>query len=377
MAKALDEISNVNKDVSKTVVFQHGEVFAKNSTMTEDEARKTVSAFEAISGRSSIIGNLRSLSVRGLNGRVDITDINNYYLALVASKDIDDGMVDDLKQDLTPAIFKIIEDSPQRTKEPFENELNSLSLNQEPPETDLSSIVQSTKTLEPDFPDADFLEFIAGEMGGIGILSGSIDSVRLDVVTVGRWTDNYGENKIHKILLKDKSEKTVECGFEVSYDPKQRGLVSIPEPMMHKLQIKKGSKVFIKPIIPKKTQEEQSLDIEEEQVDIPAKKPRFLPDSPACQLIVEDVSGLGGLTGSDLVRFDEALAQRWREFCGNRKIEEVTVTDAVSGKAVRCKFKIVKDDKFNGKGLIQLPKAIRKELAVKEGFLVTVKPVLW
>jgi hypothetical protein len=376
IAKALDEISGANKDVSKTFVFRNGEIFAKSSAVSDSEARKTVAVFEAVASRSSVIGNVRSLSVQGLNGRVDITDIDEYYLAIVASKDIDDGKVENFNHSLEPAIFKIINESPQSTELPEENS-PEISSEKEPPEANSKTVLPPLEDLAPDFPETSYAEFIVGDMRGIGILSGSNESVRLDVVTVGHWTELYGENKIQKILLKEKSGKTVECSFEVSYDPKQRGLVSIPEPILRKLQIKKGVKIFIKPVIPQETQEEPSLENEEEQIDVPVKKPRFLPDSPACQLIVEDVSSFGDLTGSDLVRFDDALAQRWREFCGDRKIEEVTVTDAVSGKAVRCKFKIVKDEKFSGKGLIQVPKAIRKELSVKEGSLVIVKPVLW
>lgn len=190
--------------------------------------------------------------------------------------------------------------------------------------------------------------------------------------------------------------KTIECRFEVSRDPKreQTKLVLVPEPLQKKLSVKKGAKVLIKPIISEveeKDSEENEFVEESPPAEVPQKAPEiqptesqtpitmkshFLIDSPNCQLMVEEMSGLGGLRGADNVHFDKALALRWKELYGDTKIEEVTISDTVIGRSVRCKFKIEKDPKFEGKGLIQIPKSILKQLAVKEGSLVTVKPVV-
>ena len=152
IAKALDEISGANKDVSKAFVFQNGEIFAKSSAVSDNEARKTVAVFEAVASRSSVIGNVRSLSVQGLNGRVDITDIDEYYLAIVASKDIDDGKVENFNHALEPAIFKIINGSPQPTEPPVESS-PEISLDKEPPEANSKTVLPPLVELVPDFPE--------------------------------------------------------------------------------------------------------------------------------------------------------------------------------------------------------------------------------
>ena len=89
------------------------------------------------------------------------------------------------------------------------------------------------------------------------------------------------------------------------------------------------------------------------------------------------MSGFGGLSReSDTVRFDETLIERWKEFYGESKIEQVCVEDVMFGKAVLCKFKIIKSQKFEWKGLIQIPKMIREQLNIKERSIVTVRPIL-
>ena len=395
IAKAIDEIKDASEDISAAFIFQKDQVLAKDDDITDEETRRAVGAFEYINQKAEFIGGLKSLTIRGTEGRADFNQIDEYFLAVVASKDVDNGTIDNLNHVLAPAIFKRIQDAAESIDDHSEAKTQvfvNKPVQIEPPprpeleerfspqvETLISEPIEFSEP-EPEIPAPEYSAFIVDEMRGIGILSGSADSVRLDLITVGRWTELYGEDKVQKIVVKDaKTGKSVECGYEVSHDtrPERRGIASIPEPILRKLQVRKGAKVYVKPIIRREIPEESSEEPIEGPPEPPVKRPRFLPDSPACQLIVEDLSGFSGLTVTDMVRFDEALAERWKEFCGDRKIEEVTVTDSVSGKAVRCRFKILKDSKFNGKGLIQIPKSIRKELAVNEGCLVIVKPVLW
>ena len=140
--------------------------------------------------------------------------------------------------------------------------------------------------------------------------------------------------------------KTIECRFEVSRDPKHERskLVLVPEPLQKRLNVKKGAKVLIKPIITEdaeKDSEEIESVAESPPVVAPQNSPEipivshipvpmkshFLLDSPNCQLMVEEMSGLGELRGADNVRFDKALILKWKESYGNIKIEEVTISD--------------------------------------------------
>ncbi|MBT0159869.1 hypothetical protein G4O51_07780 [Candidatus Bathyarchaeota archaeon A05DMB-2] len=109
---------------------------------------------------------------------------------------------------------------------------------------------------------------------------------------------------------------------------------------------------------PQETEEENGLQI---------------PEPPVTQLIVENLGGL--LVPSDTVRIDNALIAQWNDLYGDKEIEEVDI-EALNGKTTRCKFKNIKDSKYQGKGIIQIPEKLQITLEATKGELVMVKPVV-
>ena len=377
LSKALDEIKNSNAEISKAFFFENGTILAKDEHVEEKEGNRTVAAFEEISDKANVIAGVHSITIQAANGRVDITRINNCYLTTVASKEAPEEKLNNLSRILAPALLRQIEESTS-DKKPIETSPSNIERKQ-PIE---AKPVQSPEPTEPnqDFANAGFREFSADNLGRLSMISGSQDAVRLDIITVGRWTELYGENKIHKVTVKSpKNGKTIMCRFEEIKDSndERRDLVLIPEMIMQILQIKKGTTVLIKPVIEKESPEKlvEAPEVtaqSEEQTD----KKSFQPDLPASQLVVEDLSGFGSLLGNDIVRFDEGLVERWKEFYDQKKIDEVIINDILLGKSVKCKFKILRDSEFEGKGRVQIPKSIQQKLSVKEGSLVTIKPVI-
>jgi hypothetical protein len=104
----------------------------------------------------------------------------------------------------------------------------------------------------------------------------------------------------------------------------------------------------------------------------------YLPEPPISQFLVENLSGGFGnlLNSADAVRVDSAVIARWKSLYGDRKIEEVQVEEAHNGKRLRCKFRPIKEQKFNGKGIIQIPEKMQTTLQTKKGALVMVKPII-
>jgi hypothetical protein len=378
--KALNEIKDASKDVSKAFLFGKGNILAKDEQVKEEEAKKTIEAFEEINERANVIDGIRSITIQGANGRVDITRINDYFLTTVASKEATDENMNNLTRVLAPSIINRTKEKTQSIKQPPNETAPQSNLEQKQTvETAPSLSSEQTESTILDLPEPEFTEFTVDQMGRLDVISASHDIVRLDMITVGRWTDLYGEKKIRRITLKSPSNgKTIQCKFEPIKESKdsRRDTALIPEMLLRILQIKKGSKVLIKPVIEQEPPEQavEVANVEKQPEEHTMKE--FLPDSPACQLIVQDLSGFGNFMGEDKVRFDGGLVERWREFYGQEKIEEVTINDILLGKSVRCKFKIQKDSEFEGKGRIQIPKLIRQKLMVKEGSLVTIKPVV-
>jgi predicted regulator of Ras-like GTPase activity (Roadblock/LC7/MglB family) len=103
----------------------------------------------------------------------------------------------------------------------------------------------------------------------------------------------------------------------------------------------------------------------------------FLPEPPVSQCMVGNLSGFGNLLGSqDIVRVDSTIIAHWKNLYGDKKIEEVQVEETRTGKRMRCKFKPLKDQKLEGKGIIQMPEKAQLTLQTKKGALVMVKPVI-
>jgi hypothetical protein len=119
--------------------------------------------------------------------------------------------------------------------------------------------------------------------------------------------------------------------------------------------------------------EETVMEGPEQTVEAETKHEQLLPEPPVNQLIVEDLGGL--LVPSDTVRIDSELLSQWEELYEGRKIEEVEI-GTFDGKTMRCKVKTIKDSKFEGKGMIQMPEKVQTALEIRKGELVRAKPII-
>jgi hypothetical protein len=106
----------------------------------------------------------------------------------------------------------------------------------------------------------------------------------------------------------------------------------------------------------------------------PEVKSEQLPiEPPVMQFMVENLGGL--LVPSDTVRIDAETMLDWEELYEGKNIENVEI-ETFDGKTTRCKVKPIKDSKYYGKGVIQIPDKIQLTLEIKRGELVRVKPIV-
>jgi hypothetical protein len=109
------------------------------------------------------------------------------------------------------------------------------------------------------------------------------------------------------------------------------------------------------------------------KIELPETDESLLPEPPVNQLIVENLGGL--LVPSDTVRIDSEVLSQWEGTYEGKKIEEVEI-GTFDGKTTRCKVKPIKDSKYEGKGIIQLPEKVQLALEIKKGELVRAKPII-
>jgi hypothetical protein len=117
---------------------------------------------------------------------------------------------------------------------------------------------------------------------------------------------------------------------------------------------------FEEPAIQKPIEEELKTEI-----------PSF--EVPATQLIVENIGGL--LVPSDTVRIDNETLTQWENLFEGKKVEYVEI-ETFDGKTTKCKVKPIKDSKYFGKGIVQIPEKMQLTLEIKKGELVRVRPII-
>jgi predicted regulator of Ras-like GTPase activity (Roadblock/LC7/MglB family) len=119
--------------------------------------------------------------------------------------------------------------------------------------------------------------------------------------------------------------------------------------------------------------EETVTEEPKEAVEAEIKHEPLLSEPPVSQLIVENLGGL--LVPSDTVRIDSEMIAKWEELYEGCKIEEIEI-GTFDGKTLRCKVKAIKDSKYEGKGVIQMPEKVQLALEIKKGELVRTKPII-
>lgn len=99
----------------------------------------------------------------------------------------------------------------------------------------------------------------------------------------------------------------------------------------------------------------------------------LLPQPPVNQFMVEKIGGF--MVAADIVRIDGDVVVKWSELYEGKEITRVNI-QTLEGKTTTCKFKPIKDEKGNTKGMIQIPEKILQSLQTGKGKLVMVKPVV-
>lgn len=110
----------------------------------------------------------------------------------------------------------------------------------------------------------------------------------------------------------------------------------------------------------------ETVKIEEDESDIS-------PETTANQFIVENIGGL--LVPSDTVRVDNETLLQWEKTYDDSPIQQVEI-QTFGGRTTQCKVKPLKDSKYAGKGIVQMPEKIQSTLEIKKGELVRVKPIV-
>jgi len=223
---ALTEIKNAYPDITHSFLFtKTGSIITGDQETDTKTMNSILESFESMNEKAKVIGDIKSVSIKGKNGNLTLSNINDVHLVLATSKNADKTHIHSITNVIFPTILK--------TFEAF---------------VPMHLQFQSQKELVVDT----FSGFFAG------------DSVQIDAETLLEWTKNNDPSLSDKLTEEQKLQEIIEhvrietfagnstlCKVKEISDQKLTGknTIRIPEKVCNTLEIKKGDIVTVKPVL--------------------------------------------------------------------------------------------------------------------------------
>jgi hypothetical protein len=254
----INEFKNISPEITNTFIFKKNrEILAISETTTEDQIKKLIATFNNTTNLAETIGGIETLTIQGADSQLNITSMNNLYLATVSSRAADQKIIKTLTHVLVPTVVKLVE---QIAPELSENELPKTITPEDKPveeivlpdeETEQNEpIPQSPLSFssEPFLPEPPVNQFMVEKIGGLLVPA---DTVRVDSKVISKWNNLYDGKEISQVNIQTLDGKTTTCKFKPIKEAKNSatGIIQIPEKILQALQTSKGKLVMVKPVI--------------------------------------------------------------------------------------------------------------------------------
>jgi len=250
----IGEFKNISPEITNAFIFKANDgIVVSDGATIDEESKNLVTAFNGISSKAEIIGNIKSVTMQGSNRQLRITCMNNQYLATVSSRSADEkimksltcvlvptvlGLIDELSKNGLPQVVES-EDKPiEETALPTPEPLPAESIPEE----------RTTFSSEPPLPEPSVTQFMVEKIGGLLVAP---DTVRVNSEVIAKWINLYGSKKITEMHIQTLEGKTLTCKFKAVKEANTNalGVIQIPEKILQTLQTSKGKLVIVKPVI--------------------------------------------------------------------------------------------------------------------------------
>jgi predicted regulator of Ras-like GTPase activity (Roadblock/LC7/MglB family) len=290
LKSTMDEIQKACPDVTRNFVFKDGKIIAQSENTTEEDATQTVTAFDAITERADAIGDVETITIQSAEGKVNIANMNDFYVTTVSSKEADEKYVNTLTRILIPIVIKLAdkiqpasisenetitldqpepepeedaadeatEEAPKETLEETADETEEAEETSQPEyeeeEEETSPSEPEQAEPEPEYNDEPLLpeppatQLIVENLKGFRVPS---DTVRFDQEVIQHWNELYGDIKINEVEVEALNGKTTRCKFKNIKKSKDagRGIIKMPEKIQLALETQEGELVTVKPVV--------------------------------------------------------------------------------------------------------------------------------
>jgi len=263
LKNTLDEIQKNCPDIKNTFVLtENCELIAADENTPKKTLNHAIETLKELLEKADAIGGLEDITIQGLNGRINVSHIEEIYLVTVTSREADLNHVNTVSRILVPTVLKLLEklapaplkkNPPRLETEPENPQVESM---EEPAEQDIERPETDTTEESPKledrldrvFPEPPVNQFIVEDLKGFLAPS---DTVRIDSKTIGQWDELFEDMIVEEAEIETFGGKSIRCKVKPIKNPKLdgQGKIQIPGKLQLALEIKKGELVRVKPVV--------------------------------------------------------------------------------------------------------------------------------
>jgi predicted regulator of Ras-like GTPase activity (Roadblock/LC7/MglB family) len=212
---ALTEIKNVCPDIKSSFIFTKDGAIVAGDSEASDTIKKALHSFQNIREKADAIGGIHALSVNGSEGNMQISQVNEMYLATATFKNADTKYLQTITGVIVPTILKLLKD-----------------------------IIHAPTPPKAASPQQLTVEKITGFFVG--------DSAEVDQKILGEWSKFFEGKTINTVEIQAPNGKTTRCKVKAIDDERLegKGLIRIPEKRLQMLKVREEEVVRVKPITP-------------------------------------------------------------------------------------------------------------------------------
>jgi len=237
----LAEIHNVCPDIAWSFIFaKNGTIYAEDEQTNNPATEKATYSLRTLVEKASAVGGLDNLLIKGDEGNVCVSSIDDVYLVIGTSKDADVAYLRKITGVIFPTVLKLLNNI-VAAPAPLKPEPSPLREKAKIPE-----FVSTKPSEQPS--SAPSHQLIVDKFSGLMVKP---DVVQVDQETLERWKTLLNTRDVGEVEIETFAGKTVQCKVKKIGDSRLegRGLIRIPEKTCQILEVRKGELVRVKPIL--------------------------------------------------------------------------------------------------------------------------------
>ncbi|MGD0495542.1 MAG: hypothetical protein ABSB28_05825 [Candidatus Bathyarchaeia archaeon] len=255
LKNTLDEIQKICPDIKNAFVLtKNRELIASDGDTPEKTITRAVNAFEEMLEKAQAIGGVEDVTIEGINGRLNVSRLDEIYLVTVTSKQADLDYVNTVTHVIVPTILRLMEKlspAPLKKNPPtpdIEPEEPTVERDEEPETEKHEKQLEPKEESETILPETPVNQLIVEDLKGLLAPS---DTIRIDSTIIEEWNELYEDRTIEEADIETFGGKSTRCKVKPIKESKLdgQGKIQIPSKVQLTLDVKKGELVRVKPAV--------------------------------------------------------------------------------------------------------------------------------